>query len=96
MTGRLPKFTSAAEIVRRRDGNPRGGLTAAGREFWAALFDRDKLPGPFCDEADAIVQLLLAEGRIERSVAAMDDSTAEAVGDRIVRFAEELRQAGLL
>jgi hypothetical protein len=91
-------ISKAARLLANRDPVPRETLIEACSEFWAALISPEQWPFDLLEEANDIIERILADGPIHISVKNMDPSTAELVGEKIVALAtaaETFRSKGL-
>jgi hypothetical protein len=79
MSEQLDYVCEATEILARPDGMPKERLVQAGIVFWQAMLDPADWPPDLLEEADGIVQNLLANGMIPTTVQGMDAATVEQV-----------------
>ena len=98
MSEQFDHISRAARLLAHRDPVPRETLIEACSEFWAAMIVPEQWPFDLLEEANVIIEKILADGPIHISVMNMDPSTAEWVGEKIVALAtaaETFRSKGL-
>jgi hypothetical protein len=90
MADHFDHITKAAQALNGPIGTPRERLIKAGNEFWAGLIHPDHWPLDLWEKAWRICDTLMAEGRVESTVAVMDSQTASQVAQQIAKELAEL------
>lgn len=72
----------------RGDGPIKQRLTLGGQAFWSATIDADTWPPVLKAQVEALQGRLLTEGPIDKTVARMDEQTAQHVLEVLLRFAD--------
>jgi hypothetical protein len=65
-------------------------ILAACDEFWAAMFDPDKWPAELLEKANLIVEQILHDGPIRKTLASLDDDGIRRIAEDIKHLAAEV------
>ena len=65
-------------------------ILAACDEFWAAMFDPDKWPAELLEKAHLIVEQILHDGPIRKTLANLDDDAMRRIAEDIKQLAAEV------
>lgn len=76
----------AREVLSRHNEPARDRLIQAGALFWRAYASQDLWPREVREQAEPVIRQLLAIGRIDQTVAAMDEPVARRSCNDLVQF----------
>jgi hypothetical protein len=91
-------LTGFDELARARGMLVRLGIPTADRliaawpEFWKAMFHEPNWPTVLSQQANGLVERMLAEGSVEATVAAMSDSERQVMINDLHRFIDDFAQ----
>jgi hypothetical protein len=89
MTDQFDHLRNAARLLAGQR-SLRQALPDACSEFWAAMFDPDQWPAELLERANEIVEQILQEGPLRRTLAKLDDATLQQIADDIKQLAAEM------
>jgi hypothetical protein len=89
MAHQFDHLRSAAKLL-SGDCNLRQVIPAACDEFWAAMYDTSEWPAELLEKANRIVEQILQDGPIRKTLANLDDDAIQRIADDIKRLAVEM------